>query len=233
MKCLKCGSDMRDDEIVCGVCGYNKNNTVNDDNKFAVRNIGVYNQNPVDPEIAAKRLENQKQFDELVELYIGDKYYNFKKGSFSWCAFFFGPIYFAYRKLYAVAGILYALTLVISWFFSKTISDGIIVNNGFSGSITQHIFLNTGFIITSIVLLIFKLFQGIIFKKFYFNEVVERVGKLKQSHPDINFNQLAEIAKRKGGTNPLVLLIVVLIYLVIIILFALMVMAMLSAAGVL
>lgn len=231
MKCLKCGSDMRDDEIVCGVCGYNKNNTVSDDNKFAVRNIGVYNQNPVDQQEVARKQENEKQFEELVELYIGPKHNNFRKGSFSWCAFFFGPLYFAYRKLYAVAGILYALNLVINWFFSKTISNGLVVNNSFSNTY-QNIFLDKGFIVSSVVFLIFQIFQGIIFKRFYFNEVVERVGKIKQENPDINFNQLAEIVKKKGGTNPLVLLIVALIYISIIILFALMVMAMLGAAGV-
>lgn len=194
MKCLKCGNELKDNEIMCSNCGYNRNTVADVDNQFATRNIGVYNQNPVDKEEVAQRLENQKQFSELIEIYIGSKHANFRRGGFSWCAFFLGPIYFVYRKLYAVAGIIYVLNLIISNFFTSILNKNIMVMQNF--------------IIFSIVTFIFQLFQGIVFKKFYFNEVVERVGKIKQQNPDLGFNQLAELVKKKGGTNIIATIII-------------------------
>ena len=120
MRCLKCGNELKDNEIMCSNCGYNRNNTPTKDNQFATRNIGVYNQNPVDQQEVDRKLQNQKEFDELVQIYMGDKYYNFRKGSFSFCAFFFGPLYFLYRKLYAVAIIIFAMLGGVSAFFTIT-----------------------------------------------------------------------------------------------------------------
>ena len=70
---------------------------------------------------------------------------------------------------------------------------------------------NTYAIIYSLVLLAFYIFLGITFKKFYFNEVVERVGKIKQNNPDLGFNQLTQLVKEKGGTNILAPILAILI----------------------
>jgi len=58
MKCLKCGNELKDDEIMCSNCGYNRYTAEQKDNKFATTNIGVYNQNPVDKEEVERKLEN-------------------------------------------------------------------------------------------------------------------------------------------------------------------------------
>jgi len=107
MICLKCGNEIKDDEQICSKCGYNKNTVQNTDNPFGVKNQGIYNPNAVDKEKAKEIQDHQKQFNDLVEIYIGNMYYNFKKGSFSWCAFFLGSLYIAYRKMISVSIIVY------------------------------------------------------------------------------------------------------------------------------
>ena len=210
MRCLKCGNELKDNEIMCSNCGYNRNNTPTQDNQFATRNIGVYNQNPVDQQEVDRKLQNQKEFDELVQIYMGDKYYNFRKGGFSFCAFFFGPLYFLYRKLYAVGIIIFAMLGGISAFFKFT-TQGRFDNIRDIKELLSLKGFNTYAIIYSLVLLAFYIFLGITFKKFYFNEVVERVGKIKQDKPDLGFNQLTQLVKEKGGTNILAPILAILI----------------------
>ena len=73
-------------------------------------------------------------------------------------------------------------------------------------------------IIYTSIFLIIRLFLGLTFKKFYFNEIVERIGKIKQENPKLGFNQLSQLVNQKGGTNILapVLAIIIPIVLVII-----------------
>lgn len=198
MICLKCGKEIKDNEQICSNCGYNKNTIGNTDNPFGVKNQGIYNPNPVDKEKVAERLEHQKQFNDLTEIYIGNKYYNFKKGKFSWCAFFFGPLYYMYRKLYSVGIITYIIEALITGFCYLTYT-------------TPLKFL----ILYSILSLIFRIFIGITFKKFYFNEIIERVAKIKHKNPDLGFNQLSEYTRKKGGTNILIVVIIITITLII------------------
>ncbi len=200
MLCLKCGNEIKDNEQICSKCGYNKNTISNTDNPFGVKNQGIYNPNAVDKEKAQEKLDREKQFDQLVEIYIGNLYYNFKKGSFSWCAFLLGHIYFIYRKLYAVGILVYILNLLIYFFASAT---------------------HMNLYLYGIIALIVQIFLGVTFKRFYFNECVERVAKIKQENTDKGFNQLTEIVRLKGGTNPTAVIIVLLPALVLIILFLL------------
>lgn len=177
MICLKCGNEIKDDEQICSKCGYNKNAMSNTDNPFGVKSQGIYNPNAVDKEKAQEKLDHEKQFYDLVEIYIGPKYYNFKKGSFSWCAFFLGPLYIAYRKMYSVSIIVYII------------------------NITLTILFRNNWILQSIISLLFNLFLGFSFKKIYYEDSIEKIGKIKQQNEDKGFNQLTEIAKAKGGTN--------------------------------
>lgn len=214
MICLKCGNEIKDEEQICSKCGYNKNTISKEDNPFGIKNQGIYNPNAVDKDVAQEKLDKQKQFHELVEIYIGPKYYNFKKGSFSWCAFFFGPLYFLYRKLYAVAIVLFLMLGGISTFFN------VVYNSKFGNIKNIEILIRSKGYLTSMIIyfsimLIFYIFLGVIFKKFYFNECMERVAMIKKKNPDLGFNQLAELVKQKGGTNILAPLLVVVIPLVI------------------
>ena len=219
MRCLKCGNELKDNEIICSNCGYNRNNAPQQDNQFATRNIGVYNQNPVDQQEVDRKLQNQKEFDELVEIYIGNKYYNFRKGGFSWCAFFLGPLYYLYRKLYAVGILLFLMLGGINYFFTITTQGRFDNVRDFKELIKMQGF-NTYMIIYLATTFIFYLFLGLTFKKFYFNEVVERIGKIKQENPTLGFNQLTQLVKEKGGTNilfailisiPIILIIVIIL----------------------
>lgn len=188
MICLKCGNEISDNEQICKNCGYNKNNLTNEDNAYATVNRGIYNTNPVDPDKAGFIQLEQKHFDEMLQMYIGPKYYNFKKGSFSWCAFFFGPIYFLYRKLY-LTGITVHIINVLLFIFSSII--------------------NLNFVTYSVLQLIFSLFQGIIFKKYYFHESIEQVAKIRYNNKNKGINELCDIAKSKGGTNGTIIGIII------------------------
>ena len=217
MKCLKCGNELKDDEIMCSNCGYNRYTAEQKDNKFATTNIGVYNQNPVDKEEVERKLENQKEYEELVEIYIGSKYYNFRKGGFSWCAFLLGPIYFLYRKLYAVGGLIYLLIMGITT-FATIVTKGKYnhIQNLKSIFTIKSLMIYT--ITYAIIFLALRLFMGFTFKKFYFNEIVERIGMFKKQNPDLGLNQQAEIIKNKGGVNKFIPIIILAIYALIIIL---------------
>ena len=177
MICLKCGNEMKDNEQICSKCGYNKNSIQNEDNPFGIKNQGIYNPNAVDKETASEKLEKEKQFNNLVELYIGSQYYNFKKGSFSWCAFFLGPIYIAYRKMIGVSIIVYIINILILFIFGSK------------------------WILYIPISLLFNLFLGLNFKKIYYDDCIEKVGKIKQENPEKGYNQLAEIVQIKGKTN--------------------------------
>ncbi len=221
MRCLKCGNELRDDEIMCPNCGYNRNNTVQQDNQFATKNIGVYNQNPIDQQEADKKLQSEKEFDELVQIYIGPNYYNFRKGGFSWCSLFFGPFYYLYRKLYAVAIVIFIIQGIINAFF------GLVTQGRFNEMIENLstvqnpqtlLFFSKYFIYYSITFLVFYIFLGIIFKRLYFTEAVERVAKIKKENPNLGFNQLTKVVKEKGGTNilaPIIILLAPIILLII------------------
>ena len=188
MLCLKCGNEIKDNEQICSKCGYNKDTIANNDNPFGVKNQGIYNPNPVNQEEVQERLEHEKQFNELAEIYMGRMYHNFKKGSFSWCAFFLGALYIAYRKMLAVSILVTALNLGILFIF----------HNNF--------YLYTG------ISLVFCLFLGLSFKKIYYEDSMEKVGKIKKSNPEKGFNQLTQIAKVKGGVNilyPIILILAV------------------------
>lgn len=179
MLCVKCGNEIKDNEQICSKCGYNKNTISNNDNPFGVKNQGIYNPNPVNQEEVQEKLDHEKQFHQLAEIYMGPAYYNFKKGSFSWCAFFLGALYIAYRKMLGVAIIVWAINIAILYAF------------------------HNNFYIYSGVSLVFALFLGLSFKKIYFDDSMEKVGKIKKSNPEKGFNQLVEIVKYKGGVSML------------------------------
>jgi hypothetical protein len=123
---------------------------------------------------------------------MGPMYYNFKKGTFSWCAFFLGSLYIAYRKMIAVSILVYILNIAIIFIFKNS------------------------FILYAIISLIFNIFLGLSFKKIYYNDSMEKVGQIKKTNPDKGFNQLTEIVKIKGGTNILYPIILVLLTTVIV-----------------
>lgn len=188
MLCLKCGNEMKDNEQICSKCGYNKNTVQNTDNPFGVKNQGIYNPNAVDKEVAQERLDHEKEFYDLAEIYMRPMYYNFKKGSFSWCAFFLSALYIAYRKMIAVSILVCILNVAIVF-----------------------IFKHNAILLLSISL-VFNIFLGLSFKKIYYEDSMEKVGQIRKSNPDKGFNQLAEIVKQKGGTNilyPIILLLII------------------------
>lgn len=194
MLCLKCGNEMNENEQICEKCGYNKNTNANTDNPFGVKNQGIYNPNAVNKEEAQEKLDHQKQFHELVEIYIGPMYYNFKKGAFSWCAFFLGSLYIAYRKMISISIIVCLINMALLFMFKDN------------------------FYVYTATTLVFNFFVGISFKKIYFDDSMEKVGKIKQENPDKGINQLAQIAKEKGGTNilyPIILILTISIVLAI------------------
>ena len=187
MLCLKCGNEMKENEQICSNCGYNKDAIQTTDNPFGIKNQGIYNPNGVNREEAEERLEHEKEFYELAEIYMGPMYYNFKKGKFSWCAFLLGALYIAYRKMIAVSILVYIINLVILFVFKDS------------------------FILYVLVSLIFNIFLGISFKKIYYDDSMEKVGQIRKNNEDKGFNQLTEIVKQRGGVNilyPIILVIV-------------------------
>ena len=145
MYCLRCGTKVEDNVAICPHCGANikeelsRYNYPTNDNDKPKRNLKPTHEDQYNYSLKYSYATNDQQLkqaltnpitknmspteEEYIKAYIGPKYDNFLKNKISWSSFFFGPIYFCYRKYYSLA-IIYILasiiTMIISpilWFF--------------------------------------------------------------------------------------------------------------------
>ena len=117
MYCFRCGTKVSENTKYCPHCGAD-----------IIEELKRYSY-PIDnknmPKEEPKRINqtHSEQYlyslkysfgddDTLIRAYVGNNYDNIKKQSFSFATFFFGPIYFLYRKLY-ILGLCYIILSVI------------------------------------------------------------------------------------------------------------------------
>lgn len=104
MYCFRCGAKVEDNQKYCPHCGSD-----------VLEELKRYNY-PIsnEQESNIKTASHEEQYaysvqysfgkeEDLVQAYVGKNYNKIKKSKFSIPTFFFGPIYFFYRKLYTLA----------------------------------------------------------------------------------------------------------------------------------
>ena len=114
--------------------------------------------------------------NELVMSYIGPKYKEISMSPFSFCAFFFGPLYFFFRKMYLVGLVLSVINFVVSLFILKSI----------------WIYLGCYAIIS--------ILAGLIANTLMLSNAKNQVIKIAALNPTATQYDLVKICKSKGGT---------------------------------
>ncbi len=138
--------------------------------------------------------ENEKLEEQLLKTYVEENYDNLEKRNFSWCALLLGPAYFAHRKLYVTAMLIMAscYTILVAIMEYEKIS------------------IITRIQIQFLAFIIYRIIQGIVFKKLYLKKTLKKIDKIKEKNSDKETSELMEIVKQKGGTNPIIATIVAL-----------------------
>lgn len=138
MYCLRCGTKVEDNVTICPHCGANIKEELNRYNypieeEKPKRNLKPSHEDQYNYSLKYSYATNDQQLkqsltnpitknmspteEEYIKAYIGPKYDNFLKNKISWSSFFFGPIYFCYRKYYSLA-IIYILISIITMIIS-------------------------------------------------------------------------------------------------------------------
>jgi len=168
--CFNCGTGLREDTAFCHSCG----TSVSSDNASTSNNQGFQYPSGFEPSAVGTNHENM-----LLTAYIGDNAHKIMDGGFNWAAFFLGPIYLVYRKLYMHALIFWGLFAVI---------------------FLLAFYLLAGLVFT--ILIVFVLI-GIKANDLYLNKAKKDVERIKVIYQHLPPDHLAIILRSEGGTNPI------------------------------
>lgn len=117
--------------------------------------------------------------EKLNQVFVGSKYPKLKKKVFSFPAFLFGTLYFAYRKMVVKAFILAAILTLLDMLTAKYASGGM-------------------FILTYLCI---HISIGLYFPLWYRSFYTKSVRKIIEKHPNASEDELIKIALNQGGTN--------------------------------
>ena len=179
IKCPNCGGLNTEGSQVCGACA-----------------------TPLVNSSSVNNVNGQVQIirdDVLIDAYMGENARSLKSG-FSWCTLFFEWIYFWYRKMYGLLAIWFVAVLGINGV--QAVLRVIVLSK--SSDLKEMISnANTFNLIFGILNFIVLLAFSIKFKDLYFKHVLQKVMTIKSQNPNKTEKELAEICRKKGGTNPI------------------------------
>ena len=123
MYCLRCGSKVEENQEYCPHCGANIKEELDRYNYIPkTEEENTKKEKEIEKNLKPSH-EDQYQYsikysygndEDLIKAYIGKNYEKFKKNKFSLPTFFFGPLYFFYRKLY-ILGLFWIIAIAIFW----------------------------------------------------------------------------------------------------------------------
>ena len=193
--CPVCGSKVAQGENFCKACGTKItspqkviNQNVNQEFNKQMNDLGIPTEN-LPQENNVNVTDNVINDEGLIKAYVGNNYDKLKSGSWSWCAFLFGSLYYFYRKMWLLGLLWYAIAIV------------------------GNLFLQSLMRLINLVLIIVG---SIKFMEWYLKHVNEQVAKIKMENPGKTQEELASICRKKGGTTAIPIVIFVLLYLAII-----------------
>lgn len=186
MNCPNCSGRITENTKYCPRCGYKINNNETQYPNQINMNQNINMQNNYNEYFNQQNNQNIINDDMLITAYIGKNADKVVNSNFSICAFFFGGIYYAYRKLW-----LYCLIFpLINIILSKSLLKFII------------------YLIINIVL-------ASNFKKIYLKHVYKQITKIKNENQNKTASELLEICRKKGGTSLIVPILTIVIGIVI------------------
>lgn len=196
--CPNCGSNLKQGDSFCRVCGTKidipQNNNLNNpqqvQNNYQQQSQNNFNNGMQNNNINNNVVQGGYNDDILLNAFIGENADKLKDESFSWCIFFWGSIYALYRKMWLLGIVWIVVNIVVSFFLPSL--SGIII-------FVANIFISTQF------------------KKWYINNAKEQIAKIKEENPNQSQEQLIVLCKQNGGTSVWPIIISIIIYLGIII----------------
>lgn len=185
MYCRNCGNTVKNGETFCAYCGTKiDNQVVYQNNNYSNQNIN-YNQSVQNTNYEYQNYgqasqngyyQQQVQYvdidEELLKSYIGEKYSSFVNNKFNVPMFFLGGVYLIYRKMWLYLLIVLAINFVLEFV------------PGFDG-----------------LSIIASAIYAIAVNKLYIKHAQQKVRKIKEKRPNMNFEQLKAECQRKGGTS--------------------------------
>ena len=137
--------------------------------------------------------------EEFKKTWMGTLYDKANKRKFSIPSFFFGGIYYLYRKLYLFGFIFMLVSCIIPIIGMAMISSNITNPSG--------IILTS--ILTTILPIIVNIIYGFVFYQLYKNNINQKLNKYKNEVQSPT--QLIDLAKQKGGTSILFVILGILL----------------------
>lgn len=144
-------------------------NTNNNSNIVTNENINMQNNTIVSPTLATSN--NNIDDEELLKAYIGKNYDKITTRPFNVPAFFLGPLYMYYRKMFLYGFLIFIFMLLLIIF-------------------TDRLELN---IIGGVI--------AFIANKLYIYNAKKKIEKIKIKNQDKDINELKKICEKKGGTS--------------------------------
>ena len=182
-KCPNCGKTLDEGETVCTNCGVNILEERNLELETVEKNEDYRPKRFVSKTHYGPNLFKHDEDFLLLNEYIGKNVSKMKNG-FSWCSFFFGPLYMFYRKMWGLGVILIVIYSAI----------GYLVPNA---------------TIAIILELVCALILGLKFKDIYIQKALKEIDIIKANNPDKKDDELIADVAYKGGVSQLALFVVV------------------------
>ena len=103
MKCIRCGNELKETDKFCRCCGQK----VAEETQSNI---------PVTPTTNNTSSGNDYYDEELLKAFVGNNYDKLSQQKFNFAAFFLGPLYYLYRKLYLLALAYIGIAFIFSSF---------------------------------------------------------------------------------------------------------------------
>ncbi|MGG7178148.1 DUF2628 domain-containing protein [Clostridium paraputrificum] len=230
MFCSKCGQELNLNSV-CTNPSCPSNATNNSETNTNYSNTNQYQPQEINS-YGYDEYSSTSSTDEYADMYgvtpnemmdfIGDKKTEFymekwtryqendKFISWNWPAFFFGLIWFAYRKMYGIAGIIFGISILSSIF-------------------TSVIFDLSG--LNSLISLAVMIGSGLLANQLYIKNCIKKITGIKNAIPNMSKEDLSRRLRANGGINWIPVIVIVVIYAILLILIFIIVAALIGGAS--
>ncbi len=198
INCPECKRDISDKALACPYCG------------CPAENAGATQAAAPAPSFSEEALLDSEEFKNFI---IGSTHRSyvdkFKRNiSFNWAAFFFGWLWFIYRKMYCT-GLLVLLAEILFLFLGVCIGIGVCGIDSLSdGSALSEKFESTSRILSSVMYYLFEIGVGFFANSLYKKSLITRCVQART----LAGGEREKFVRKYNGTNPNLLVILGIVY---------------------